>query len=548
MTKANSNEDESLSVTRVWPFSGGDVRDIGMEGRFVEEPWAPPGPDEVIARVDAVCICSSDIKVIRMGAAHPLFADRDLAVAPAVLGHEMSLTVCEVGENWRGRYHSGDRLGLQPAIMVNGRRHTIGMDLPGAFGQHIRLDSRTLGGEQAYVFPVPAEVSSATVAMLEPYSCVEAAYRPNSRTVLKPGGNLLLVTGENGQDMQLDVPLPSASVKLVAPDRAARVWAAPAAKVAEYARMDDLPAAEDGTGYDDIIVRGHLDAASLERLIALLAKEGLIALVGDQVPVENIAVDAARIHYHALSLIGAPGPSVAEAFSPMRNRFELKPGGTMLILGAGGAMGRIHTHRALEMANGPATIIATSRKASRCQALLDDFGQLAKKYGKRLIVIEDEDTEVTVRRQVPDGCDDVVVVAPDIGLIERGAELMAPDGMLVLFSGMPFGKPCRLPIGRIATHGARFTGSTGSAVADQLAVLDRVMDGTLDLSGNLQAIGGLGALPDALEAVTEGRVSGKIAIYPTILDLPLTPIQDLKADSTEKRWTRADEDKLLAGE
>jgi hypothetical protein len=112
---------------------------------------------------------------------------------------------------------------------------------------------------------------------------------------------------------------------------------------------------------------------------------------------------------------------------------------------------------------------------------------------------------------------------------------------------MPFGKPCRLPLGRIATDGARFTGSTGSTVADQLAVLDRVMDGTLDLSGNLQAVGGLAALPDALEAVTEGRVSGKIAIYPGRIDLPLTPIGALEPVDAKGGWSRADEERLLEG-
>ncbi|HEX2529713.1 MAG TPA: alcohol dehydrogenase catalytic domain-containing protein [Geminicoccus sp.] len=531
-------------VTRTWPFAGGDIRDIGVEGRFVEQSLELPGPDEIIARVDAVCICSSDVKVIRMGTAHPLLAGRELAKDPAVLGHEMALTVLAVGERWRDQYRPGERLGLQPAILVKGSRQTIGMDLPGAFGQHIRLDARTLGGEQPYVFRVPDDVSAATVAMLEPYSCVEAAYRPNCRTTLKPGGRLLLVTGQDGGGIDLDMALPSSSVDLIAPDAKVLAWATPSQRVTTHAALEALPASGEGDGFDDIIIRGQVGQAALERLIALLAKEGMLVLVGDQ-PREGVAVDAARIHYHALSLVGAPGPSLAEAFSPVRNRFELKPGGIMLILGAGGAMGRIHTHRAIEMGDGPQTIIAASRKASRCQALLDDFGGLASRCGKKLVVVEDQDVEQTVRDLAPKGCDDVVVVAPDIGLIERGAGLMAPDGMLVLFSGMPFGKPCRLPIGRIATHGARFTGSTGSAVNDQLAVLGRVMNGTLDMSGNLEAVGGLAALPDALEAVTEGRVSGKIAIYPGNLDLPLTPIRHLIPSTAKGQWTRADEEQLL---
>ena len=529
-------------TTRFWPFSGGDLRDIGKEGSFVATPLDPPAAGEVIARVDAACVCSSDIKVIRMGATHPLFAERDLAAEPAVLGHEMALTVIAVGSDWQGRYRVGDRLGLQPAIMVAGKRHTIGMDLPGAFAQHIRLDARTLAGAEPYVFPIPEGVSAATVAMLEPYSCVEAAYRPNCRTALQPGGRLLLVTGEGGQAIAQDVAMPAEAVTLVAPDPAAEAWAAPAGRIARHDRLDRFLAEPDAE-YDDIVLRGKLRPDEIAALLGRLARGGLLVLAGAQEQAD-VTVDAARIHYHALSLLGTEEPALSGAFRPERNRFELKPGGVMLILGAGGAMGRIHLHRALEMADGPATILATSRKAARRDALAADFGALARQNGKRLVILDDAEVPGTVRALVPGGCDDVVVVAPEVSLIEQGAGFMAPDGMLVLFSGMPFGKPCRLPLWQIARHGARFTGSSGSAVADQLAVLDRVLAGKLDLAGNLQAVGGLAALPDALEAVAEGRLSGKIALYPGRLDLPLTPLGELRPAGG---WALEDEARLLAG-
>ncbi|WP_159711982.1 alcohol dehydrogenase catalytic domain-containing protein [Geminicoccus flavidas] len=532
-------------TTRFWPFAGGDLCDIGKNGGFVEVPLAPPGPDEVIARVDAACVCSSDIKVIRMGAAHPLFSERDLAKEPAVLGHEMALTVVAVGENWQGRYRPGDRLGLQPAITVAGRRHTIGMDLPGGFAQHIRLDARTLGGDEPYVFPVPDQPSAATIAMLEPYSCVEAAYRPNCRTEFKPDGRLLLVTGEGGDAVALDIAMPAKEATLVAADQAAVAWAAPAASVEHHPTLDRLLADTKGPGFDDIILRGRVRPELITALLDRLDRGGLLVLAGAQEQV-LVAVDAARIHYHALSLLGTEGPGLADAFRPERCRFELKARGIALILGAGGAMGRIHLHRALEMADGPATILATSRKPARRQALEEDFGELARRNGRRLVILYDAEVPATVRELAPGGCDDVVVVAPDVGLIETGAGYLAPGGMLVLFSGMPFGKPCRLPLWRIGSDGVRFTGSSGSAVADQLAVLDRVMAGRLDLAGNLQAVGGLGALPDALEAVAEGRLSGKIAIYPGRLDLPLTPLGELRRDGSTG-WSRDDEACLAAG-
>ncbi|MFT4129317.1 alcohol dehydrogenase catalytic domain-containing protein [Labrys sp. (in: a-proteobacteria)] len=534
------------ALNRSWPFAGGGIRDIGMDGRYVDEPQAPAGPDEVIARIDAVCICSSDIKIIRMGKAHPLFADRDLADSPAVLGHEMALTIVDAGANWRDRFRPGDRLGLQPAIMVEGRRRTVGMDLPGAFAEYIRLDARVLAGEGPYVFPVPADVSAATIAMLEPYACVEAAYRPNCRTSLKSGGRLLVVEAVPGT--RFDRPAPDGEVVLVGAGEAARAWAGGAASVAWHESLDAFAASEAGqASYDDIILAGRLDAEATARLANCLAKGGLMVLVGSELGHESVILDAARIHYHELSFLGSPGPSLSEAFLPARTRFELRAGGIALVLGAGGAMGRIHTHRALELKDGPATVIATSRKGARLKALEDDFAPLARQHGKTLVVIEDGEVEACVARLAPEGCDDVVVVAPEVAVIERGARLMRADGMLVLFAGMPFGQPCALPLGLVSSANARITGSTGCTVADQLAVLDRVVEGSLELSGNLEAVAGLGALPDALEAVNAGKVSGKIAIYPALLDLPVTPVRDLRQDDQPVRWSLEDEKRLFDG-
>lgn len=526
-----------------WPFAGGKVCDIGMGGTYVEGILDPAEPDEVVARVDAVCVCSSDVKIIRMGVKHPLFNARDLATAPVILGHEMAITVIDVGRNWQGRYQAGQRLGVQPAMMIKGRRATVGIDLPGGFSQHIRLDGRMLNDANPYVFPLPEGLSAASGAMLEPYSCVEAAYRPNCRISLKAGGTLLIVGRADGGDATLRLD--------VAVDRTVLVDAPPA--LAEWARnhsaevvtAETLESAVEGRTFDDIILCGAVTPSDCALLLPNLANEGLFALVSQAADATPVPVDVARIHYHALSLVGAPGPTVEAAFDPARNRFDFRSGGTALILGAGGAMGRIHTHRALDLADGPGTIIATSRKGLRCEALERDFGPLARERGKTLIVVENDKLEALLRDRAPEGCDDVVVVAPDVTTVERGARLMRADGMLVVFSGMPFDQPCTLPLGLIASRGARFTGSTGSLVEDQLAVLHRVTDHGLDLTGNLEAVAGFAALPEVLEAVMEGRVCGKVAIYPATLTMPLTSVRDLKRDAADKTWTVTDEARLI---
>jgi D-arabinose 1-dehydrogenase-like Zn-dependent alcohol dehydrogenase len=295
--------------------------------------------------------------------------------------------------------------------------------------------------------------------------------------------------------------------------------------------------------FDDVILAGRHPSESVEQAFRLLRRNGLLTLVAGQKSRESVVTDAARIHYHGLGLVGAPGPLADVAYGAERNRFDLKPGGSALILGAGGAMGRMHVHRALGMADGPRTIIATSRRGPRLEALLRDFGTLATRRGCELVVVGDDGLGDVLRRRFPEGVDDAVVVAPSIAAIERAADVLAPGGLLVLFAGVSFGQPCRLPLYRVATDGVRITGSTGSTVDDQLSVLRSVMAGTLDPTHNLEAVAGFDAVPDALKAVTEGRVNGKVAIYPGVLGLPLTPIAAFRQASVtgDARWTLEDE-------
>ena len=535
MTRDNARpvlgrEKSALGETNlVWPFSGGDVGDIGRNGTFVHEAIPRAGPDDVIARVDTVCICSSDVKIIRMGADHPLFNGRDLAVSPVVLGHELSVTVTDVGANWARRYRRGQRLGVQPAIFRDGERLTVGIDLPGGFSRYIRLDRTLLGASGApYVFDVPENISAATIALLEPYSCVEAAYRPNSRTSLQPDGRLLIMGGPGGEDVSLRLDVRLSEAMLVDAPLALERWAREHAANVAMARA--LPDGQEL--FDDIILVGQLSRETIEKAFALLRRDGLLALIAAQETREMVAADAARIHYHGLAVVGAPGPVADDAFDASRNRFDLKPGGTALILGAGGAMGRMHVHRALEHGERPRRNHRNLPQGSPPRGAAGGISGLwrggadANSSSSRMTDLEPE-----LRRRFPAGVDDAVVVAPSIPAIERAATLLAAGGMLVLFAGVSFGQPCRLPLYRVATDGIRITGSTGSTVEDQLSVLRSVTGGTLDLTQNLEAVAGFDAVPDALKAVTEGRVNGKVAIYPGVLGLPLTPITALKSAS-----------------
>ncbi|MCB0235804.1 MAG: alcohol dehydrogenase, partial [Anaerolineae bacterium] len=94
---------------------------------------------------------------------------------------------------------------------------------------------------------------------------------------------------------------------------------------------------------------------------------GALVLVSDDRLHEPVDVDISKLHYQHLALLGCTGPDIAEAYGVRRNRSDLRPGGVLWIMGAGGAMGRMHIQRALQITDGPRAIIATNRGVDRLQ-------------------------------------------------------------------------------------------------------------------------------------------------------------------------------------
>ena len=70
---------------KVWYYLGQGMASFGIQDTWIEEEKMQPKPDEVLARIDAVAICASDIKMIRMGNKYPLFKDRNFQENPAIL-------------------------------------------------------------------------------------------------------------------------------------------------------------------------------------------------------------------------------------------------------------------------------------------------------------------------------------------------------------------------------------------------------------------------------------------------------------------------------
>ena len=130
-------------------------------------------------RSDAVGLCYSDVKIIRQGGSHPRLYGRDLARRPIVQGHEVTMTVVEVGEAWRDRFRPGQRFALQADFYYRGRNLAYGYVFTGGLAQYSLLGAAALDGDEGcYAIPVPEGLGHAEVALTEPWACVEAAYVP----------------------------------------------------------------------------------------------------------------------------------------------------------------------------------------------------------------------------------------------------------------------------------------------------------------------------------------------------------------------------------
>ena len=520
-----------------WPFFGAGLESLGVDGRPVREALPEPGPDEILVRVDALGLCASDGKMVSMGPRYPLFLPRDWANAPARLGHEAALTVVQVGANWRQRFHPGQRLGVQANVFSGGERVIFGVNIPGAMAQYVLLDRRVLEADECYVFPAPDNLSYSDIALLEPWACVEVAYTPLRRLDPKPGG-ILWLAGNAGDQRAYTLGRSLVAGRVVLTDVPADLATWVRAQGVEVLDGSGLPAEvlverfTGGAGFDDIILLQPAAAAKVAEAAGCLASQGLLNLVSDAPLDGPVPIDIGRLHYEPVAIVGCTGPDIGEAYGAARNRSELRPGGVLWIAGAGGTMGRMHLQRALELPDGPRAIIVTNRGETRLANLVADFGPLAETRGVELVAISPRTEPGRLDREVDRltdgrGCDDIVIVVSDTVLMARATRLLASDGNMVFYAGVPVGTKVPLPLDHVASSAAQFTGTSGSTLADQRHLLERIEAGLLEPSRPVAAICGMKALADCVAAVIGGRYSGKVVIYPQLPDLPLLSLSEL---------------------
>lgn len=317
-----------------------------------------PGPDQLLCRVDAAGVCTSILKIAEQGAEHTYFHGWDPARWPVILGDEGSLTVMVAGANLADRYRPGQRLGLQPACdspPINWRERyrdggramkktAVGYTLGGCLAEYLLVGEEVL--RSGSLVPLPDDsLPYFAVSMGEPISCVISAqerqfhlYCPSplsprqARLGLLPGGTTVVIgLGPMGL-MHAELALRYRPKHLLACDRiAARLERAlrtvgPRAQRAGVnfvavpadqlkARVMELTG---GAGADDIILAVGIQEVQ-QQALELLGRGGVANLFGGLPRGRHmLQVDAIRVHYDEIKLVGSSGGSPGDLAGSLR--------------------------------------------------------------------------------------------------------------------------------------------------------------------------------------------------------------------------------------
>ena len=532
--------------TTAWNMYDAGTENIGKDGNPEILDITEPSDDQLLVRVDAVGLCFSDVKLIKLGSRHPKLYNRDLSANPTRPGHEVALTVVKVGKNLIGQYHLGQRLALQPDIYQNQISTAYGYTIPGGLTQYHLLGPEVLDADDgSYVIPVEGDIGYAGAALTEPWACVDAAYTQRRRLSPKADGTMWIV-GKPGDTTNytfssgLDAPkkiyltdIPNSVKEIILKEKSddTEVIETRSIHLDGFSEFSNVET--NGKGFDDIILLAPISAKIVSEITKLIAFRGTLNVVGQEPLDGDSLIDAGRIHYHYTTYIGTNGTDISASYGEKRNRCELKIGGTAVFVGAGGPMGQMHVQRAVEKKDGPAIIIATEINKKRCKVLLEIISPLAVANGKKFVVFNPKEDDKSLQefiRQITgeDLVDDAVVCVPVAPLMEESTKLLKPDGMLVLFAGVPVGTYMKVKLDSVYLHNQQLTGTSGSKLEDQVVIINKTLNGELDPNRSVAAIGGIEVAREGLDAMISGKFAGKILIFPQISGLPLISLEELK--------------------
>lgn len=506
-----------------------------------------PGPYQILAKVECVGLCFSDLKLLKQfdqharksGVVEGLDADALLDMTnyvpgdkPTVPGHEVTCRIVAIGE--KVKHHKvGERCLVQTDyrdLPTANSNAAFGYNFEGGLQEYVLVDERVVidkTGER-FMIPVPEETSASAIALVEPWACVEDSYVNEERQTVLAGGRMLVVAeaghGPQGIEQATAGGEPRSLTNV------------------DAAKAGGLP----NESFDDIIYFGA-NKATVEILNDKLAPRGLMNVVqGGKKFGEPVNVGIGRVHYGMTRWIGTCGSNASDSYRNIPPTGELRPSDKLLIIGAGGPMGQMHVIRSVCAGVPGVTVVGTDMDDARIASIAKKAEPLAQANGIKLELIN------TAKQPLTDKFTYFALMAP-VGVLVANAIRDSLDGAIInIFAGIPAPVKQEIDLDTYLERHVYMFGTSGSVIRDMKIVLEKVTSGQLDTNTSVDAVSGMAGATDGIAAVENRTLAGKIIVYPMLHELGLTPLTELgrkfptvAAKLENGQWTKAAETELL---
>jgi L-sorbose 1-phosphate reductase len=550
------------------PESQQAIQLVGKERveRNPNKPVFRPGPHQILAKVEAVGLCFSDMKLLSQFSEHPRKAEIVSGIEagilseipsyvpgdkPTVPGHEVVCQIVEIGSEVK-HHRVGERVLVQTdyrSLLTRASNGAFGYNFEGALQEYVLMDERMVIDDEGrrFLIPAPPQYGASTIALVEPWACVEHSYVFKERKGLLPGGRLVIVA-EEGMDVSSAVSLVNAGA---APRQiVAYCFSAEQRKTLEGCNpppvIGEMIDAIEDESCDDILYFGAVRTA-IERLNDKLATGGMINIITSGRKIgEAASVGVGRVHYGLTRWIGTTGIDAADSYKNIPENGEIRPGDRILIVGAAGPMGQMHVIRAVASGLSGLEIVATDFDDHRLQALGDKISAIPGSKNSKVTYINPQNGSPG------EGFSYIVLMAPVAPLVAEAIKQSRPGCLINIFAGIPSGVRHPVDLDTYIENRCFMFGTSGSKIEDMHRVLEKIVSEGLNTDLSLDAISGMAGAVDGLEAVKNRTLAGKIIVYPQLHDLGLIPLSELHKQFptvAEKLdhgyWCKAAEEELL---
>ncbi|MCK4999496.1 MAG: alcohol dehydrogenase catalytic domain-containing protein [Anaerohalosphaera sp.] len=496
-----------------------------------------PGPYQVLAKVEAVGLCFSDLKLLKQFHEHARkghivsgIDDKTLSEIPSyvpddqltVPGHEAVVRVVAMGDKTKD-VKVGSRYLIQTDyrwLPTENSNASFGYNFEGGLQQYVLMDQRVTTSPEGESLLIPAseELSASAVALVEPWACVEDSYVAPERYELKAGGNML-VHCAGDLDEKLFVAFLARFGK---PGKVTFIGRENGLGDLDI-RTESFGSVEDvaDMSFDDVVYYGN-DAKIVESIFPKLGPRGLLNIVQCGGRFEcDVVSQVGRVHYGGIRIVGTTGSNPADSMEYIPHNGEIRQGDVIDVVGAAGPMGVMHVIRNICQGVKDVTVLAGDLDTERIAALDRITIPIAAKH------------DVAYRSYNPsknpptEPVDYVAIMVPVPQLVAAAVTSAAPKGVINIFAGIPANVSAAIDLNAYIEKQLYFIGTSGSVLDDMKAVLAKVESYSLETDISVAAICGLAASIEGIRAVENRLIPGKILVYPSSVDLPLITLDKL---------------------